>query len=86
MQRHRRCPAGPGFEDIFPQPPRYLLYRVLGPLGPYIVGTWEVRVWEHHEVNHPQDHSTWRSMRLSDRSRHPEASPLATSVTARSHM
>ena len=27
-----------------PQPPRYLLYRVLEPLGPYIVGTWAVRV------------------------------------------
>ena len=24
--------------------PRYLLYRVLEPLGPYIVGTWGVRV------------------------------------------
>ena len=23
--------------------PRYLLYRVLEPLGPYIAGTWEVR-------------------------------------------
>ena len=27
-----------------PSPPRYLLYRVLEPLGPYIVGTWEVRI------------------------------------------
>ena len=27
-----------------PQPPRYLLYRVLEPLGSYIVGTWGVRV------------------------------------------
>ena len=27
-----------------PNPPRYLLYRVLEPPGPYIVGTWEVRV------------------------------------------
>ena len=27
-----------------PKPPRYLLYRVLEALGPYIVGTWGVRV------------------------------------------
>ena len=25
--------------------PRYLLYRALGALVPYIVGTWEVRVF-----------------------------------------
>ena len=24
--------------------PRYLLYRVLEPLGPFFVGTWRVRV------------------------------------------
>ena len=30
----------------FPPPPRYLLYRVLEPLGPYIVGTWEVGVYQ----------------------------------------
>ena len=29
---------------INPNPPRYLLYRVLEPLGPFLVGTWEVRV------------------------------------------
>ena len=29
-----------------PYPPRYLLYRALGALVPYIVGTWQVRfVW-----------------------------------------
>ena len=28
---------------LVPLPPRYLLYRVLEPLGPYIVGTWRVR-------------------------------------------
>ena len=27
----------------FPNPPRCLLYRVLEPLGPFIVGTWGVR-------------------------------------------
>ena len=29
----------------YPELPRYLLYRVLEPLGPYIVGTWGVRVY-----------------------------------------
>ena len=29
--------------SMVPEPPRYLLYRVLEPSGPYIVGTWEVR-------------------------------------------
>ena len=29
-----------------PNPPRYLLYRALGALVPYIVGTWGVRVTE----------------------------------------
>ena len=28
----------------FPEPPRYLLYRALRALVPYIVGTWAVRV------------------------------------------
>ena len=28
---------------MFPKPPRYLLYTVLEPLGPYIVGTRRVR-------------------------------------------
>ena len=27
------------FQPSFPNPPRYLLYMVLEPLGPYIVGT-----------------------------------------------
>ena len=29
--------------SAFPKPPRYLLYRALGALVPYIVGTWGVR-------------------------------------------
>ena len=35
-------------DDVFPYvslTPRYLLYRVLEPLNPYIVGTWGVRVF-----------------------------------------
>ena len=28
---------------VYSYPSRYLLYRVLDPLGPYIVGTWRVR-------------------------------------------
>ena len=30
--------------DTYPKPRRYLLYRALGALVPYIVGTWGVRV------------------------------------------
>ena len=31
-------------DSILTLTPRYLLFRVLEPLGPYIVGTWRVRV------------------------------------------
>ena len=40
--------------------PRYLLYRVLEPLGPYIVGTWEVI------GQHPTILLLRRSMKLTD--------------------
>ena len=32
------------FGSYLPLTPRYLLYRALGALVPYIVGTWGVRV------------------------------------------
>ena len=36
------APLAHGFCRL-PLPPRYLLYRALGALVPYIVGTWEIR-------------------------------------------
>ena len=42
----QRAPAfiSPSVLLGLPYPSRYLLYRVLEPLGPYRVGTWRVRV------------------------------------------
>ena len=37
-------------EAYNPNLPRYLLYRVLEPLGPYTVGTWEVKVITYNAV------------------------------------
>ena len=54
VSRFRSWPSefwkGSGRELLFlgqnnnPNPPKYLLYRALGALVPYIVGTWGVRV------------------------------------------
>ena len=63
-----------------PQPPRYLLYRVLEPLGPYIVGTWAVRgrsgQWTHEN---PLPRSAGADLEQARRpwSRKPAPAPLS---------
>ena len=45
-------PGGHCFQgsESFSLTPRYLLYRVLEPIRPYIVGTWRVRVLYDNQV------------------------------------
>ena len=51
-----QTPASHGRQSrSFPSPPKYLLYRALEPPGPYIVGTWRVRVsWKSLGLKSPK--------------------------------
>ena len=42
----------------YPNPPRYLLYRAPEPLGPFLVGTWEVRDKHANSIEGAEDPKT----------------------------